>query len=373
MRTVRVELGDRAYPIHIGQGLVDRADLLSADGVLAGKSRALLVTNETVGPIYERRVVESLKSAGVAQVDVVRLPDGEQYKTVRDLEKVWDAAIEGRHGRDTTFVALGGGVVGDMCGFAAAAYQRGVSFVQVPTSLMACVDSSVGGKTGVNRPGGKNMVGAFHQPTAVIVDTATLDTLPARELASGIPEIVKYGLIRDAELFEWLESGGGVEGILARDEEALAFAVQRSCENKAAVVAADEREGGVRATLNLGHTFGHAIETSSGYGEWLHGEAVSAGTVMAAEMSCRLGWIDRELVERTTRLFERAGTPVAPPPGMTAAKFRELMAVDKKVKDGKLRLVLLKGELGGCVVTGDFDPKVLDETLEFFCDADKKR
>lgn len=366
MRTVRVELGDRAYPIHIGEGLVDRADLLAAEGILAGKSRALLVTNETVGPIYEKRVVDSLTKAGVAQVDVVRLPDGEQYKTIGDLEKVWDAAIEGRHGRDTTFVALGGGVVGDMCGFAAAAYQRGVCFVQVPTSLMACVDSSVGGKTGVNRPGGKNMVGAFHQPTAVIVDTATLDTLPARELASGIPEIVKYGLIRDAELFAWLE-GGGVEKILERDKDALAFAVQRSCENKAAVVAADEREGGVRATLNLGHTFGHAIETSSGYGEWLHGEAVSAGTVMAAEMSCRLGWIDRSLVERTTRLFERAGTPVAPPPGMTADAFRELMAVDKKVKDGKLRLVLLKGELGGCVVTGDFDPKVLDETLEFFC------
>jgi 3-dehydroquinate synthase len=238
------------------------------------------------------------------------------------------------------------------------------------------VDSSVGGKTGVNHPLGKNMIGAFYQPKAVIVDTDTLATLPARELASGVSEIVKYGLIRDAELFAWLERspsdprGGGVEALLARDPQAIAYAVERSCVNKAEVVAADEKEGAsnLRATLNLGHTFGHAIETATGYGSFLHGEAVSIGMVMAADMSARLGWIDQSIVERTRKLLERCNLPVVPPKGMTAQTFRELMAVDKKVSDGKLRLVLLKGPLGGCVVTGDFDPAKLDETLAAFCE-----
>ena len=280
--------------------------------------------------------------------------------------QVWDAALSGRHARDTTFIALGGGVVGDMTGFAAAAYQRGVNFIQVPTSVMAAVDSSVGGKTGVNHPAGKNMLGAFWQPEAVLVDIDALDTLPDREYASGMSEVVKYGLIRDAPLFEWLEANAGA--LLARDKAALAHAIQASCENKAAVVAADEREGGVRATLNLGHTFGHAVETASGYGTWLHGEAVAAGTAMAADLSVRLGWIEPGLAARAVDLLKAFNLPVTPPAGMTRAQFRDLMALDKKVAAGKLRLILLKGALGGCVVTGDFGAEKLEETLAAFCE-----
>jgi len=397
--TVTVELGDRTYPIYIGRGLLARRPELLRRHILGG--RVLVVTNTTVAPLHLAAVRAALEAssdvAPAKRVDVVVLPDGEAHKTLADLGAVFDAALALRLDRGCTFLALGGGVVGDMAGFAAACYQRGVPFVQVPTTVMAQVDSSVGGKTGVNHPLGKNMVGAFHQPRCVVVDTDTLDTLPARELASGLSEIVKYGLIRDAALFEWLESGGGeevaasgghgaggnggggveggaarrggVELLLARDPAAVARAVERSCVNKAEVVALDEREGasGARATLNLGHTFGHAVETATGYGTFLHGEAVSIGMVMAADMSARLGWIDRSVVDRTRALLGRCGLPVAPPAGMTAAKFRELMAGDKKVSEGKLRLVLLKGPLGGCVVTGDFDPAVLDETLEAFC------
>jgi 3-dehydroquinate synthase len=267
-------------------------------------------------------------------------------------------------------VALGGGVIGDTVGFAASAYQRGVAFVQVPTTLMAMVDSSVGGKTGVNHPLGKNMVGAFWQPRCVLVDTATLDTLPARELASGLSEVIKYGLIRDAALFAWLE-GGGIEGVLARERAALAHCVAESCENKAAVVSADEREAGLRATLNLGHTFGHAIETGTGYGTWLHGEAVAAGTCMAADMSHRLGWIDAALLKRTIDIMARSQLPITPPTdgSMTRAKFESLMAVDKKADNGKMRLILLKGPLGGCVFTGDFDADALRATIAAYCPA----
>ena len=363
--TLTVDLGDRSYPIHVGVGALDDASLYAA--ALRGRKRVLVVTNDVVAPLYLDRVKAALSTAG-ASVDAVVLPDGEAHKTVDTVARVWDAALEGRHGRDTVFVALGGGVVGDMAGFAAAAYQRGVDFIQVPTTLMAAVDSSVGGKTGVNRPAGKNMVGAFHQPNAVIVDVATLDTLPDRELASGVSEIVKYGLIRDAPLFEWLEAGGA-SAILARDRAALTHAVVQSCANKAAVVAADEREGGVRATLNLGHTFGHAIETASGYGSWLHGEAVAAGTAMAADLSVRLGWIDQSLADRAVALMrDGCGLPVVPPKGMTLSQFKDLMSVDKKVKDGVLRLVLLRGPLGGCVVTGDYEGGKLDETLAAFCE-----
>jgi 3-dehydroquinate synthase len=406
LTTVTVDLGDRTYPIYIGPRLLtDRPDLLRRH--IPGK-RVLVVTNDRVAPLYLEKVVAALEAPPSGrdgdtkqlQVDSVVLPDGEAHKTLEDLQLVWDAALRLRLDRGVTFLALGGGVVGDMAGFAASCYQRGVHFLQVPTTVMSQVDSSVGGKTGVNHPLGKNMIGAFYQPRAVLVDTDTLDTLPMRELASGISEIVKYGLIRDAALFEWLEKGpvevagatgatgaagaagghggaqhqqqqypGGVEALLARDPAAVAYAVERSCVNKAEVVAADERESaaGLRATLNLGHTFGHAIETSTGYGSLLHGEAVSIGMVMAADMSARLGWIDRELAERARKLLERAKLPVAVPAGMTRRDFRELMAVDKKVADGKLRLVLLRGELGGCVVTGEFDPSKLDETLEAFC------
>ncbi len=349
-----------------------------------------------------RSVVDALSEGGRIRVVTCVLRDGEQYKTLEELNKararkrahthttaqrtpralnshalafsllrqVFSAALEARLDRGTTFVALGGGVIGDTVGFAASAYQRGVAFVQIPTTLMAMVDSSVGGKTGVNHPLGKNMVGAFWQPRCVLVDTATLDTLPMRELASGLAEVVKYGLIRDAALFEWLESGQ-LERVLAREPAALAHCVAESCENKALVVAADEREAGLRATLNLGHTFGHAIETGTGYGTWLHGEAVAAGTVMAADMSYKLGWIDAALLKRTVDIMKRCQLPIAPPAdgSMTRAKFESLMAVDKKAENGKMRLILLKGPLGGCVFTGDFDVAALKATIAEFCAA----
>eukprot|EP00850_Spirogloea_muscicola_P017349 SM000148S01026 [mRNA] locus=s148:129325:132664:- [translate_table: standard] len=349
---VSVELGDRSYPIYIGAGILDHGELLARH--IHGK-QVLIVTNTTVSPLYLDRTVAALQAGARSPLNIhhVILPDGEEYKDLGTLMKVYDAALGFRMDRRCTIVALGGGVVGDMAGFAAASYLRGVNFVQIPTTLMAQVDSSVGGKTGVNHPLGKNMIGAFYQPQCVLVDTATLDTLPDRELASGVAEVVKYGLIRDGAFFE--------------DPEALAYAIRRSCENKAEVVSADEKEGGLRATLNLGHTFGHAIETGMGYGHWLHGEAVAAGMVMAADMSCRLGWIDKLLVERTRTLLARAQCPITPPKGMDAPKFKSLMAVDKKVADGQLRMILLKGPLGSCVFTADFDPSALDETLAHFC------
>lgn len=363
MTVVNVELGERSYPIYIGEGILDRGVLLQRH--IRGK-KVLVVTNETVAPLYLDRTVASLTSGGSGLViETVILPDGEKFKNLETLNLIFDRAIETRMDRRCTFVALGGGVIGDMCGFAAASFLRGVDFIQVPTTVMSQVDSSVGGKTGVNHRLGKNLIGAFYQPNAVLIDTATLSSLPDRELASGLAEVVKYGLIRDAPFFEWQEEN--VHRLLARDPEALAFAIKRSCENKAEVVAADEREGGVRATLNLGHTFGHAVENAFGYGEWLHGEAVAAGTVMAADMSQRLGWIDDALVQRTKTLLEKCNLPTSPPPSVTKDQFRSLMAVDKKVADGKLRLILLKGPLGNCVFTGDFDRKALDDTLDAFC------
>ena len=365
LKTVTVELGDRSYPIYIGNGLLStNTELLRKH--IPGK-RVLIVTNETIAPLYLDSCIKALTEGGSKlQVDSVILPDGEAFKNLEVLQQVFDKALECRMDRGTTFLALGGGVIGDMTGFAAACYQRGVHFVQVPTTVMSQVDSSVGGKTGVNHPLGKNMIGAFYQPQVVLIDSDTLSTLPDRELASGISEIIKYGLIRDAELFIWLEAN--MDRILARDAEAIAYAVERSCVNKAEVVAADEKElNDIRATLNLGHTFGHAIETASGYGTWLHGEAVAAGTCMAADLSYRLGWIDKELFERVVALQAKARLPTRPPAGMTVAQFKSLMAVDKKVAAGKLRLVLLKGPLGGCVVTGDFDPAKLEETLQAFC------
>ena len=288
--TVEVELGDRTYPIYIGSGLLAGGDLLCKH--VPGNT-ALVVTNETVAPLYLDRVVAALSEGGEIRVETVVLPDGEEHKNVDVLMKVFDKALDARLDRQTTFVALGGGVIGDMTGFAAASYQRGVHFVQIPTTVMAMVDSSVGGKTGVNHPAGKNMIGAFYQPRCVLVDTDTLSTLPDREYASGMAEVVKYGLIRDADFFEWQERN--VDALMARDGDVVVRAIERSCVNKAEVVALDEKEGGVRATLNLGHTFGHAIETGIGYGEWLHGEAVSVGMVMAADMSERLGWTDESV------------------------------------------------------------------------------
>lgn len=343
MQTLTVALGERSYPIHIGVGLLDRGDLLAPH---FRQKKALIVTNETVGPLYLPRLMQSLESVGVAAFPVV-LPDGEQFKTWETLNRIFDALLGAHCERGTTLVALGGGVVGDMGGFAAACYQRGMPFIQVPTTLLSQVDSSVGGKTAINHPLGKNMIGAFYQPGLVLADIATLDTLPDRELRAGIAEVIKYGLIRDLSFFEWLEAN--VERLLARDRDALAYAIYRSCANKAEVVAADERESGERALLNLGHTFGHAIETGMGYGVWLHGEAVAAGTIIAGELSTRLGWLAEGDVARIEALFARAGLPVRAP-ALGEARYLELMQHDKKVQDGRLRLVLFR-RIGEAVVS----------------------
>lgn len=354
MQTLHVDLAERSYPIYIGADLLAHAGLLTAH--IAGRQVAI-VTNETVAPLYLASLKQLL--AGLSVTTVI-LPDGERFKTWETLQLIFDGLLGARHDRGTTVIALGGGVIGDMAGFAAACYQRGVNFIQMPTTLLSQVDSSVGGKTGINHPLGKNMIGAFYQPQAVLIDTATLLTLPARELSAGLAEVIKYGLICDEPFLTWLEEH--MSALRALDQAVLAQAIERSCAAKARVVAADERESGVRATLNLGHTFGHAIETHQGYGNWLHGEAVAAGTVMALDMSERLGWITTAERERVVRLFISAGLPVVPPKDMTAEDFMEHMAVDKKVMNGKLRLVLLQG-LGEAVVTGDFPREILDATL----------
>jgi 3-dehydroquinate synthase len=362
---VKVDLSDgRDYPIYIGTGYTDDqvGEMLAKH--IQGKD-ALLITNDLIAPMYLEKF-ERLVSQHDKTVHTLVLPDGEEYKNMDVLQTILDKALEVGLDRKCTFLALGGGVIGDMVGFAAAVYQRGVNFVQIPTTVMAMVDSSVGGKTGVNHPLGKNMIGAFHQPQCVFIDTNTLSTLPDRELQSGISEIVKYGLIRDAALFEWLEDN--MAALLKRDPSAVRYAVKASCENKAAVVKADEKEAGLRATLNLGHTFGHAIESGSGYGTWLHGEAVSMGTAMAASMSAEMGWIDRELLERTYRLLEMANLPVDLPVDspMDQATFLRYMAADKKVANGQLRLILLKGALGNCVFTGEFDQDAMVKTIDEF-------
>ncbi len=354
MQTIKVELGERSYPIYIGEGLLGQPELLAPH--IAGRQVAI-VTNETVGPLYLEQLSRAL---GAYSVTSVALPDGEAYKNWETLQLIFDGLLTARHDRRTTIIALGGGVVGDMAGFAAACYQRGVDFIQVPTTLLSQVDSSVGGKTGINHPLGKNMVGAFYQPNAVIIDTASLKSLPARELSAGLAEVIKYGLICDEPFLGWLEDN--IDALLAVDQTALTYAIKRSCEAKAEVVNADERETGVRATLNLGHTFGHAIETQMGYGVWLHGEAVAAGTVMALEMSMRLGWISQQARDRGIRLMQRAGLPVVPPADMTPAQFLQHMAVDKKVIDGRMRLVLLR-HLGEAVVTDYYPTEVLQATL----------
>ena len=354
MQTLKVDLGERSYPIYIGEGLLDQPELLAPH--IAGRQVAI-VSNETVAPLYLERLSKAL---GAYSVLPVVLPDGEAHKNWETLQLIFDGLLTARHDRRTTVVALGGGVIGDMAGFAAACYQRGVDFIQVPTTLLSQVDSSVGGKTGINHPLGKNMVGAFYQPNAVLIDTTSLKTLPARELSAGLAEVIKYGLICDKPFLAWLEDN--MQALRALDSAALTEAIRRSCAAKAAVVGADERESGVRATLNLGHTFGHAIETHMGYGVWLHGEAVAAGTVMALEMSMRLGWIDQAERDRGIRLLQDAGLPVVPPQEMTPAHFMEHMAVDKKVLDGRLRLVLLR-QMGEAVVTDDYPKEILQATL----------
>jgi 3-dehydroquinate synthase len=355
MQTLTVDLGDRSYPIHIGPGLLDRADLILPH--LAQK-RVAVVTNTTVGPLYLDRLAGTLRGAKVEVLPVV-LPDGEAYKNWETLNLVFDALLQNRCERKTTLIALGGGVIGDVTGFAAACYQRGVPFIQAPTTLLAQVDSSVGGKTGINHPLGKNMIGAFYQPKLVLADTDTLKTLPSRELSAGLAEVIKYGLIRDAEFFAWLEAN--IEALRALEPAAVSRAIYRSCEIKAQVVAADERESGIRALLNLGHTFGHAIEAGMGYGVWLHGEAVGAGMVMAAELSRRMGLISEADVERSRALVRRAGLPETAP-DLGAEKYIEYMGVDKKVEAGKIRFVLLR-RIGEAFVTGDVPEAALRATL----------
>jgi 3-dehydroquinate synthase len=354
LKSLTVHLRERSYPIYIGAGLY--ADVSRYRKYISGK-QVMVVTNDTIAPIYLPGTLEALAGYDIA---AVTLPDGEKYKTLEVLDQIYSALLGRRFTRTCTLIALGGGVIGDMTGFAAATYQRGVPFIQVPTTLLSQVDSSVGGKTGVNHELGKNMIGAFYQPQAVFADTATLKTLDDRQLSSGIAEIIKYGLIVDAPFFAWLEVN--MDALLARDPDALAFAIERSCQCKAKVVEADEKEAGQRALLNLGHTFGHAIETGMGYGKWLHGEAVATGMCMAAELSRRLGWISSNEFERTVQLIDRAGLPTVPPAMLSADRFIELMSVDKKIVDGKLRLVLLRG-IGKSLVTDAFGNDQLQMTL----------
>ncbi|HWM44481.1 MAG TPA: 3-dehydroquinate synthase [Burkholderiales bacterium] len=345
MESLSVALGSRSYPIHIGSGLISAGELYAPH--LAGGGAAI-VTNDVVAPLYLSQLRKALRDGRVTEIVV---PDGEQTKSWQTLNRVFDALLNARCGRDTLVIALGGGVIGDLAGFAAAVYQRGVPFLQVPTTLLAQVDSSVGGKTAINHALGKNMIGAFHQPRAVISDVATLDTLPDRELRSGLAEVIKHGLALDAAFVDWLESN--VEKILRKDRAALVHAVRRSCELKARIVAEDERESGARALLNFGHTFGHAIEAGTGYGAWLHGEAIAAGMVMAAELSALMGHLKKTEVGRVRELLKRAGLPVAGP-ALAPERLMELMSLDKKAAKGRTRFVVLEA-LGRAALRADVD------------------
>ncbi len=362
MQKLTVELGERSYPIFIGRQLFGSSRCLQS---LEGCKQVLIVSNSVVAPLYAGKIKNCLAelASPPEQIEFAVLPDGEKHKNLATLNQIFDQLLENRFDRKAQIIALGGGVIGDMAGFAAACYQRGINFVQVPTTLLSQVDSSVGGKTGVNHKLGKNMIGAFYQPQAVIIDTSTLETLPDREIAAGIAEIIKYGLIYDAEFFQWLENN--LTKLIEKDAESLAYAIRRSCEIKARVVAEDEKESGLRAILNLGHTYGHAIENQLGYGEWLHGEAVAAGMVMACDLSVELGWLGKDILERAQTLIAAANLPTRPPTSMTAEQFVTAMSVDKKVSGGKLRLVLLKG-CGNAVVTSDFDHALFKSRLAAF-------
>jgi 3-dehydroquinate synthase len=359
LHTVHVDLSettkDRSYPIHIGRDLLTDGALLAS---ILGARDVVLVSNDTVAPLYMERVRQSLGAKG--RVIEVILPDGEEFKTLASWAQILDAALAGRCDRHTVMIALGGGVIGDLVGYAAASFLRGVDFIQLPTTLLAQVDSSVGGKTGLNHPAGKNMIGAFHQPIAVLIDLQTLHTLPSREYAAGLAEIIKYGLIRDPDFFLWLEQAS--DRLLAREESALAEAIERSCAIKAEVVAADELEGGLRAILNFGHTFGHAIEKHQGYGSWLHGEAVACGMLLAARISAARGWIDHEVVARLTALLRHVNLPITPPQDMSTAVFLDAMMGDKKTAAGKIRYILL-AELGRATLVDDVQPEEIAAAL----------
>lgn len=355
MQTLNVALGDRSYPIHIGSELLGKTELILPH---LKRKQVAIVTNTTVAPLYFDAIASPLKAAGIDVIPII-LPDGEAYKNSETLNLIYDALLQNRCERNTTLIALGGGVIGDLTGYAAATYLRGVPFIQVPTTLLSQVDSSVGGKTGINHPLGKNMIGAFYQPQVVLADIATLVTLPKKELAAGMAEVIKYGLIRDRDFFDWIENN--IEKLNSLDAAAMSYAIYRSCQNKAEVVAADEREVGERALLNLGHTFGHAIENAMGYGVWLHGEAVAAGTMLAADLSGRLGWLKADEIERIRKLFVAAKLPVDAPE-LGVERYLDLMGMDKKVVDGKIRLVLQQG-IGKSVLTSDYDSTALKQTL----------
>lgn len=357
MKTLNVELNERRYPIYIGENLLSQGDLLTRH---IKSKQVVIVTNETIAPLYLQKVLTHL---GAYQVESVILSDGEQFKTLESLNLIFDKLLACKFSRNATLVALGGGVIGDMGGFAAACYQRGIAFIQIPTTLLAQVDSSVGGKTGVNHPLGKNMIGAFYQPQAVIADVNVLDTLDNRQLAAGLAEVIKYGLIRNRAFFVWLEEN--IHTLLARDKSALTYAIEQSCIMKAQVVAEDEHEGGVRATLNLGHTFGHAIETGMGYGSYLHGEAVAIGTCLAADLSQRKGFLTASDVTRIITLFERANLPVKSPAELSSEQFIELMAVDKKNVDGAIRVILLEA-IGKATLPMSVDHLSLTQTLQTY-------
>ena len=357
MKTLQVELGDRSYPIYIGAGLLSQAELYTRH---IKARQVMVVTNTTIAPLYLDKVLKNLQGFAV---ETVILPDGEQFKTLETVTHIFDKLLAAKFSRNATLIALGGGVIGDMGGFAAACYQRGIAFIQIPTTLLAQVDSSVGGKTGVNHPLGKNMIGAFYQPQCVIADADVLDTLDDRQLSAGLAEVIKYGLIRDIEFFEWLETN--INALLARDKQALAYAIERSCINKADIVSEDETETSVRATLNLGHTFGHAIETGAGYGTYLHGEAVAIGTCQAADLSRRKGWLTDADVDRIIALFKKCNLPTHPPEKLDSDRFLELMAVDKKNVNGQIRLILLS-KIGVATLPIDVDQDLLIQTLNTY-------
>jgi 3-dehydroquinate synthase len=354
--TLTVELGDRSYPIFIGSDLLSQPELLCR---YVKGGTALIVSNTTIAPLYIEQIKTNLDSQNI-QHDCVILEDGEQFKTLEAVQTIITTLLEKKHNRQTTLIALGGGVVGDITGFAASVYQRGVNFIQIPTTTLSQVDSSVGGKTGVNHILGKNMMGAFHQPQCVISDISTLSTLPDREFSAGLAEIIKYGLIHDAKFFKWLEQN--ITKLMARDSDIIAQAILVSCQTKANIVSIDERESGIRAILNLGHTFGHAIEATMGYGNWLHGEAVATGMVMAVDLSYRQQWIDNSLKQRTIDLLKKANLPVNSPTNMTVDQYMSAMSIDKKVINGTIQFILLKG-LGEAIVTSDYNPALLKETL----------
>jgi 3-dehydroquinate synthase len=359
MQTLKVELAGRSYPIHIGRNLIGDASLILPH---LKRKHVAVVTNTTVAPLYLEQLTVSLQAAGVSVLPII-LPDGEAYKNTQTLNMIYDALLQNRCERSTTLIALGGGVIGDLTGYAAATFLRGVPFIQIPTTLLSQVDSSVGGKTGINHPLGKNMIGAFYQPQLVLADIDTLKTLPPREFSAGMAEVIKYGLMRDAEFFDWLERD--VEALMALDEQALSYAIYRSCQNKADLVALDEHEQGDRALLNLGHTFGHAIENAMGYGVWLHGEAVAAGTILAADLSQRLGWLTSLDSKRVMDILQAANLPVTAP-NLGVERYLDLMGHDKKVEDGKIRLVLQQG-IGKAVISSDYAADKLTETLLTTC------